>query len=69
MVLLSHASDWQVLEERYFDDSAQVVTVDQYVWSAGYIDSPIVRFHDGGFEVDEGERTLASDAAQFDPFD
>jgi len=58
--------DWQLLEERCVDASG--ATSDQYVWSARYIDAPIVRFHDGGFAVDTGEKIVASDPAAGDAF-
>ena len=39
---------WQLLEERTLtSDPEPLTSVSQYVWSASYIDAPVVRFHDG----------------------
>ena len=42
-------ADWQLLEERFVDEG-ETIAVNQYVWSARYIDAPIVRFHDANGE-------------------
>jgi RHS repeat-associated protein len=44
--------EWQLLEERFVDSQGATVASNQYVWSARYIDSPIVRFHDGNGDGD-----------------
>ena len=41
---------WQLVEERTL--SGPTTTVDQYVWDQSYVDSPIVRFHDGNGDGD-----------------
>jgi RHS repeat-associated protein len=38
--------DWQLLEERFVDEQDELLASNQYVWSARYIDAPIIRFHD-----------------------
>ena len=43
---------WQVVEERSVDGLGATVADNQYVWSARYVDSPIVRFHDGNGDGD-----------------
>ena len=61
---------WQLLEERSLNDEQAVVAVNQYVWSASYIDAPVVRFHDGdadgecdpGTDVDDTIRHYTWDA-------
>jgi RHS repeat-associated protein len=54
---MSHAhyfynQEWQLLEERFVDSQGATVASNQYVWSARYIDAPIVRFHDGNGDGD-----------------
>lgn len=44
--------DWQLLEERFLDSQEQLSASNQYLWSARYIDSPIMRFHDGNGDGD-----------------
>ena len=44
--------EWQLLEERAVDDEGTPTGINQYVWSARYIDSPIMRFHDGNGDGD-----------------
>jgi RHS repeat-associated protein len=43
--------NWQLIEERDVGTSGPE-KIDQYVWSARYIDSPIFRFHDGNGDGD-----------------
>ena len=43
---------WQMLEERFVDGNGETTASNQYVWSARYIDSPVVRFHDGNGDGD-----------------
>jgi RHS repeat-associated protein len=43
---------WQMLEERFVAGQGATVASNQYVWSARYIDSAIVRFHDGDGDGD-----------------
>ncbi len=53
-------TSWQCLEERRVDGSGVTTEANQYVWSARYIDSPIVRFHDDngdGDLLDAGDTT------------
>ncbi len=45
-------SEWQLLEERFLDSQEQLSASNQYLWSARYIDSPIMRFHDGNGDGD-----------------
>jgi len=52
--------DWQMLEERFVDGEGDTVASNQYVWSARYIDAPVLRFHDGN---GDGDCNLATDAA------
>lgn len=47
-----HNQAWQMLEERFVDGQGGTVAVNQYVWSARYIDAPIMRFHDGNGDGD-----------------
>ncbi len=44
--------DWQMLEERAVDDEGTATAVNQYVWSARYIDVPVLRFHDANADGD-----------------
>ncbi len=44
--------DWQLLDERFVDGQGALVASNQRVWSARYIDAPIVRFHDGNGDGD-----------------
>jgi RHS repeat-associated protein len=45
--------EWQLIEVQEVDNiSSDTVMTDQYIWSARYIDSPIVRFHDGNADGD-----------------
>lgn len=51
---------WQLLEERSVDDQGTPTAINQYVWSARYIDAPVVRFHDGNADgdlLDAGDNT------------
>ncbi|MDD4269181.1 MAG: RHS repeat-associated core domain-containing protein, partial [Thermoguttaceae bacterium] len=51
---------WQMLEERVVDDEGIPTAINQYVWSARYIDSPVVRFHDANADgdlLDAGDNT------------
>ncbi|NLE39844.1 MAG: RHS repeat-associated core domain-containing protein, partial [Pirellulaceae bacterium] len=43
---------WQMLEERFVDGGGATVASNQYVWSPRYVDSPVVRFHDGNGDGD-----------------
>ncbi len=43
---------WQTVEERFLDDESALTAVNQYVWSARCVDSPVVRFHDGNADGD-----------------
>lgn len=43
---------WQMLEERFVDGQGATLSSDEYVWSARYVDAPIVRFHDGNGDGD-----------------
>ncbi len=55
-----YSQDWLLLEERFVDDEGTATIINQYVWSARYIDSPVVRFHDAnadGDVLDEGDNT------------
>jgi len=59
--------DWQLLEERFVDEQDELLASNQYVWSARYIDAPIVRFHDGNgdgdlLDVDDNIRYYTGDA-------
>ena len=59
--------DWQLLEERFVDEQDEPLASNQYVWSARYIDAPIVRFHDGNgdgdlLDVDDNIRYYTGDA-------
>ena len=52
--------EWQMLEERQVDGTGTTIESNDYVWSARYIDSPIVRFHDDngdGDLLDTGDNT------------
>ena len=53
---------WQVVEER--TQSGPTTTVDQYVWDQSYVDSPIVRFHDGNGDGDCNPSTDANDTVR-----
>ena len=44
--------EWQMLEERQVDGTGTTIESNDYVWSARYIDSPIVRFHDDNGDGD-----------------
>ncbi len=44
--------DWQMLEERAVDDEGTPTAVNQYVWSARYVDAPVLRFHDANADGD-----------------
>lgn len=55
-------SDWQLLEERFVDGQGTIDYVNEYVWSARYIDAPIVRFHDFG---GDGELFLPDDSIHY----
>jgi len=44
--------DWQMLEERFVDDEGTPTAIHQYVWSARYIDAPVIRFHDANADGD-----------------
>jgi RHS repeat-associated protein len=59
--------DWQLLEERFVDEQDELLASNQYVWSARYIDAPLVRFHDGNgdgdlLDVDDNIRYYTGDA-------
>ena len=59
--------DWQLLEERFVDEQDELLASSQYVWSARYIDAPVVRFHDGNgdgdlLDVDDNIRYYTGDA-------
>ncbi len=43
---------WQMLEEVFVDGQGTRVAANEYVWSPDYVDSPIVRFHDGNGDGD-----------------
>ena len=52
--------DWQLLEECFVDGEGATIASNQYVWSARYIDAPIVRFQDAngdGDLLDAGDNT------------
>ena len=52
--------DWQMLEERGVNGEGTTIESNDYVWSARYVDSPIVRFHDDngdGDLFDAGDNT------------
>ena len=55
-------TQWQLLEERTTTAGTNPTTsIDQYVWSARYIDAPVVQFHDAngdGDVSDPGDATL-----------
>lgn len=53
-------SQWQVVEER------TGAAVDQYVWDQSYVDSPIVRFHDGN---GDGDLLDAGDSVRYYTWD
>jgi len=58
--------DWQLLEERFVDEQDDLLASNQYVWSARYIDAPLVRFHDGNgngdlLDVDDNIRYYTGD--------
>ena len=40
--------DWQIVDDRTVNDWEVVQSIDQYVWSSRYVDSPVVCLHDGG---------------------
>ncbi|MEN6304798.1 MAG: RHS repeat-associated core domain-containing protein, partial [Armatimonadia bacterium] len=44
--------NWQLLEQRFLDPQKQLTASNQYVWSAHYIDAPVMRFHDGNGDGD-----------------
>jgi len=59
--------DWQLLEERFVDEQDELLASSQYVWSARYIDAPVVRFHDGNgdgdlLDVEDNIRYYTGDA-------
>jgi len=59
--------DWQLLEERFVDEEDELLAANQYVWSARYIDAPVVRFHDGNgdgdlLDVEDNIRYYTGDA-------
>ncbi len=47
-----HNQEWQILEERFLDSQEQLTASNQYVWSARYIDAPVMRFHDANGDGD-----------------
>ncbi len=60
-------AEWQLLEERFLDSQQQLSASKQYLWSARYIDSPVMHFHDAngdGDYLDAGDnvRYYAGDA-------
>jgi RHS repeat-associated protein len=57
--------DWQMLEERFVDGEGDTVASNQYVWSARYIDAPVVRFHDGNGDGDCNPETDAADTIRY----
>ena len=61
--------NWQLLEERFIDEYSATTAVNQYVWSQQYIDSPIVRFHDGNADGDCDPTTDADDTIRYYTWD
>ncbi len=51
---------WQVLEERAFDDEGAPVETHSYVWSARYVDAPVLR---DTYDYDAQEEEYVLDAA------
>ncbi len=45
-------AEWQLLEERFLDSQEQLAGSNQYIWSARYIDAPVMRFHDANGDGD-----------------
>ena len=54
--------EWQMLEEPQVNGQGATVESNDYVWSARYIDSPIVRFHD---DNGDGDLLDAGDATRY----
>jgi len=44
--------DWQMLEAREVSGVGEIYSIDQYLWSPSYVDSPLVCLHDGNASGD-----------------